>query len=184
MSLRDTQNFLARIYTDENLRHTFLQYPETVGKENNLSEMEIAELSEIVPSELNIFAESLFYKRLHETEKLLPLTRKILAAGFEKHFRGFALTFSPQTIKTHITDAIKFAEFLQSKEIGLNVGKDLAKFEAAKLEFYGLNKFFVIKVFHYDVKRITFQNLPAQNEIRRRRTVGIWLRIGERKIAF
>jgi len=53
MSLLDTQNFLARIYTDESLRREFLAAPEKIGRENNLSEREIAELAEVFPDELN-----------------------------------------------------------------------------------------------------------------------------------
>jgi hypothetical protein len=49
MSLLDAQNFLARIYTDENLRREFLSAPEQTGRENNLSEKEIAELAAFSP---------------------------------------------------------------------------------------------------------------------------------------
>ena len=49
MSLLNVQNFLARIYTDENLRREFLSAPEVIGKANNLNETEIAELAEVFP---------------------------------------------------------------------------------------------------------------------------------------
>ena len=58
MSLLEVQNFTARIYTDENLRRKFLAAPEQTGRENNLSEKEIAELAAVFPEELNFFADS------------------------------------------------------------------------------------------------------------------------------
>lgn len=184
MSLHEVQNFLARIYTDENLRRDFVESPQTIGKINNLSETEIAELAEILPAELESFAKSLFYKRLREAEKFLPATRKILGKEFEFLFREFAPTFNPQSVKKHFEDAVKFAEFLQTKKIELNYAKDIARFERAKLKFYGSNKSFVFEVFDYDVKRISGIDLFAPNEIRRRKTAAFWLRIGKREIVF
>ncbi len=95
MSLHDAQNFLARIYTNENLRREFLSAPEKTGRENNLSEKEIAEFAAIFPAELSFFAESLVYKRLRAVEKLLPLTARALAGDYEKHFREFAIQYTP-----------------------------------------------------------------------------------------
>ena len=99
MSLRDVQNFTARIYTDAQLRREFLSAPEKFGKQNNLTEREISELIGVLPDEINFFADSLFSKRLREVEKLLPLTKRILTTDFEKHFREFAVQYTPESIK-------------------------------------------------------------------------------------
>ena len=49
MSLQNQQDFLARIFTDENLRLNFLSAPEKIGAENNLSAAEIEDLQTILP---------------------------------------------------------------------------------------------------------------------------------------
>ena len=177
MSLLDVQNFLARLYTDESLRREFSFAPEKIGGKNNLTGKEIAELAEILPAELNLFADSLFYKRLREVEKLLPLTKEVLAEDFEIYFREFANQFLPATVKKHLEDAIRFAEFLQSKE--KNWKKDLAKYERAKLEFNNGGKNFIFKVFDYDIKEIFRNGATAQREFERKKTFAVWLRIGK-----
>jgi len=177
MSLLEVQNFLARLYTDENLRREFLSAPERTGRENNLTEKEIIELAEILPAELNHFADSLRWKRLREVEKLLPLTRQVLGEDFEIYFREFANQFLPVTVKKHLEDAIGFAEFLQSKE--KNWKKDLAKYERAKLEFNNGGKRFIFVVFDYDIKKIFRKGARAQSEFERKKTFAVWLRIGK-----
>ena len=185
MSLLHAQNFLARIYTDAQLRREFLSSPEQVGKENHLTEKEIVELAEILPAELNFFAESLFWKRLREVEKLLPVTKRVLAAEFENYFREFADQFTPVSIKKHLEDAIEFAGFLQSKEIAPVWAKDAAKFERAKLEFNGYEKRFVFKMFDYDIREIFSRNAEnTQSVIKKRKTFALWLRIGKKARQF
>jgi hypothetical protein len=177
MSLLDVQNFLARLYTDESLRREFSSAPEKIGGENNLTGKEIAELAEILPAELNLFADSLFYKRLREVEKLLPLTKEVLAEDFEIYFCGFADQFLPATVKKHLEDAIQFAEFLQGTEN--NWKKDLAKYERAKLEFNNCGKDFIFRVFDYDIKEIFRTGARAQRKFKRKKTFAVWVRIGK-----
>jgi len=173
MSLLDVQNFTARIYTDENLRREFATTPERVGRENNLTEKEIAELVAVFPEELNSFAESLRWKRLREVEKLLPLTKKILVADFERHFREFSQTFNPQSVKKHLEDAIHFGNYLRKNEAVPELAVNAAKFECSKLEFYALNKRFIIRRFEFDVETGA-----------RKRHLKIWLRFGKKRIVF
>ncbi len=173
MSLLDVQNFTARIYTDENLRREFLAEPEKIGKLNNLNEKEIAELAKVYPAELNSFAESLRWKRLREVEKHLPLTKKILVADFERHFREFAQTFNPQSVKKHLEDAIHFGNYLRKNETISELAVNAAKFECSKLEFYALNKRFILRRFEFDVETGE-----------RKRHLKIWLRFGKKRIVF
>lgn len=184
MSLLETQNFLARIYTDENLRREFVSAPEKIGAENNLNFEEIAELARILPEDLNSFSEALFYKRLREVEKLLPLTRKISIKEFERHFRAFTGSFLPESNKKHFEDAINFADFLASQENELVWLKDLAQFEKTRLEFTVLQKRFSITLLDYDI-RLILENLPNQKpdlvaNVKKRKTAAIWLRIGNK----
>lgn len=173
MSLLNVQNFLARIYTDENLRREFLSAPEVIGKANNLNQTEIAELAEVFPDELNSFAESLFYKRLREVEKFLPLTKQVLNQNFEKQFRIFADLYLPTTVKKHLEDAVEFCSYLQKNKSASNIVKNTAKFEQAKLEFFGFERRLIVKIFDYDIKT---------NQ--KRKHFAFWLRIGKRNIIF
>ena len=152
MSLLETQNFLAHVYTDENLRREFLNAPEKIGGENNLSAAEISEILEIFPDEINAFAESLIWKRLREVEKLLPLTRRHLNSKLETHFRRFASTFNSQSIKKHLEDALRFGDYLLINKTVSELAKNAAKLECAKLEFYAQNKNIVIRLFTFDIQ--------------------------------
>ena len=173
MSLLETQNFLARIYTDENLRCEFLSAPEKIGAKNNLNEKEIIEIIEIFPDEISAFAESLFWKRLREVEKLLPITRKHLTAEFEKHFRTFAPTYNSQSIKKHLEDALQFGDYLKNSETVSDFVKNAAKYECARLAFHALNKNLVVRFFTFDL-----QTGKQKNHLK------IWLRIGKRELVF
>jgi len=173
MSLLDTQNFLAKIYTDENLRREFLAAPEKIGRENDLSEREIAELAEVFPDELNSFADSLFWKRLREVEKLLPLTRAQMNQEFERHFREFSRNFNSQSIKKHLDDALRFCDYLRANEIISATGKNAAKYEQAKLEFWALNRRAVVRLLDFDI---------TTGEPKKR--LAVWLRIGKKEFVF
>ncbi|MCY7377564.1 MAG: hypothetical protein LH472_16525 [Pyrinomonadaceae bacterium] len=173
MSLLETLNFLARVYTDANLRREFLSAPERIGKENALTAEEICEIVEIFPDEINAFAESLFWKRLREVEKLLPLTRRSLNAEFERLFREFSPDFNPPSIKKHLEDALCFGRFLQKSAAVSELAKNAAKFEGAKLEFYAVHKNFIVRYFDFDIQTGE-----------RKKHFKIWLRIGKREVVF
>jgi hypothetical protein len=190
MSLLEVQNFLARVFTDEELRREFLAAPEKVGAENNLSEAEILELQQMLPAQLNFFGDSLVYKRLREVEKLLPLTRKALGRrDFENLFREFAARFLPQTIKKHLEDAIQFAGFLEAKRIRPAWTNDLIGFERAKLIFHNSARRFLFKKFDCDVREI-IKNVshsdatPAENDFPKRKTLALWIRVGRKTRLF
>ncbi len=181
MSLLEQQNFLAQIYTDENLRRAFLAEPEKVGKSNNLDEAEINEILEIFPDEINAFAESLIWKRLREVEKLLPLTRRFLAEDFIKSFRKFAPTFNSTDIKKHLADALEFSQFLQRQSLNEPL-KNISKYERSKLLFNSGTKNFVVTKFQFDVREMLNQaaeNIVLKDDLKRRRTLAIWMRVGK-----
>lgn len=188
MSLLEQQNFLARLYTDENLRKDFLAEPGKIGAENDLDENEIRELAGIVPAELNFFADSLFWKRLREAEKFLPLTKRALETDFEKYFRLFANQFLPKTIKKHLEDAFRFCEYLQTAEIEFVWKKELARFEQARLVFNSGEKDFVCRTFDFDIRQIVKHladgDGAAKNDFPQRKTYAVWLRAGKRSKFF
>lgn len=176
MSLLQQQNFLARLYTDENIRNRFLSEPEKIGNENDLTEQESAELARIIPAELNFFADSLFWKRLRETEKFLPLTKKVLKEKFVGLFREFSQIYNPKSVKKHLEDAIEFCRFLQGSAIEPAFIKDIAKYEQGKLEFFGLGKLFVCKKLDYDIREISDQTVVS--DLKKKLTFAVWLKIG------
>ncbi len=151
MSLQEQQNFLARIFTDESLRLNFLAEPEKIGGANGLREEDIAWLREIIPDELNFFANSLFHKRLHQVEKLLPLSKKALGKDFATQFQKFSQTFQPITVKKHVEDAIEFCKLLQSQPVEPLSAKSTAKFEQTKHEFFSYRKRLAFCFLNYDV---------------------------------
>jgi hypothetical protein len=187
MSLAKQQSLLARLYTNADLLAEFLDAPVKVALENGLSEIESQQLATIVPRELQSFAQSLFYKRLREVEKLLPLSAKVLDKKFSELFHSFSDEFPPQTIKKHFADAVAFAAFLQKNERVSPWISDLIQFELAKLEFNGNAKFFVLCIFQHDIRDILnivqrHNHLDAINKLfglRERRTFAVWLRVGK-----
>ena len=180
MSLQEQQNFLARLYTDTELRRAFLSEPTNIGVENDLNEKEIAEIAEIIPEELNFFAESLFWKRLREVEKLLPLTKEFLKDDFVELFREFSKDFNPQTIKKHLEDAIEFCRFLQKSDIS-ELTQSIAEFEQTKLEFFGYGKRFAFCRLSFDIRKIQRRDSETQRlKLEKRKTIAIWLRFGKK----
>ena len=170
MSLQEQQNLLARLYTDAEFRRAFLSEPEKIGAENDLTAGEIREIAAIMPEELDFFADSLFWKRLREVEKFLPLTRKILGEDFAGHFREFSRKYNPQTIKKHFEDALEFTRFLRLLDLSAPAGSAV-KYEQAKLLFFGLEKRLVICRLEYDHRK----EIPEK-----RKLIAVWLRIGKR----
>jgi hypothetical protein len=185
MSLLEQQIFTARLLTDESLRRDFLLDPEKVGLENNLDESEIGNLKSLAASGIASFADSLVHKRRHETEKLLPLTKKVLGADFRPLFNEFSQTFTPQTTKKHYEDALAFADFLAKRRTTESWISEIAKYEFLRLDFSGHSKRFAIGIFAYDIRRIIENAVLGHEKIEKygkRRTVAVWLRYGEKTI--
>jgi hypothetical protein len=180
MSLQEQQNLLAKLYTDADFRLAFLSQPKKKGAAYDLSESEIGEIARIMPEELNFFAESLFWKRLREVEKFLPATKKVLAEDFTGLFRVFSQNFNPQKVKKHFEDAHGFARFLQKQDIS-NLARSAAKFERAKLEFFGFEKLLVVCRLDCDVRHLLSSDATKPKEINEgRKKIAVWLRTGKR----
>jgi hypothetical protein len=174
MSLQNRQNLLAKLYTDAEFRRAFLSEPEKIGAENDLSQAEIEEIATVMPEELEFFAESLFWKRLREAEKFLPVTRRALEADFTRLFREFSQGYNPQTIKKHLEDALEFCRFLQFENIS-EEAKNAARFERAKHSFFAFEK--RISVCRLDFDLVRFQQTGVWEA---KKKTAIWLKIGKR----
>ena len=183
MSLLTQQNFLAKLYTDERLRIDFTFDPQKIGTENGLTVSEIQEISAIYDEEIKFFAESLFRKRMHAAAKFLPLTNEILKADFGKLFRDFSPNFQPLTVKKHLEDAIEFCRFLQKCDAVTAIGKDVVKYEAAKLRFFGGANFVFCRL-QFDVDAISrrgerFHDLDLSDLSEKTKFI-VWLRFGKK----
>lgn len=179
MSLQNRQNLLAKLYTDTALRRAFLSEPEKIGAQNDLSLAEIGEIAAVMPEELNFFAESLFWKRLREVEKFLPLTRRALGDEFAESFREFSQIFNPRSVKKHLEDALEFCRFLRKQNIS-DFAKNAAKFEQSKLEFFGLEKLFVGCRLNFDFRNFSASGNDKLLEFPEKKKIFVvWLRIGK-----
>lgn len=172
MSLLKQQNLLARIFTNKDLRQDFFENPESIKRELGLSETDLADLQKLSRTDLNFFADSLFYKRLQEVRKLLPHTEKFLQKDFQAHFRDFAANFQPKTLKKHLEDAVEFADFLSAKKFSAEFVRDIAIYEQSRLIFNNRQKNFILKTFSFDIRRLDDEKLPP------RKTVAVWFRFG------
>lgn len=178
MGLAEIQNALARLYIDTELRERFFEDAKNIGREFGLSDEEITQLSKISSDELSFFSDSLFWKRLNEVEKLLPLTKKTLGENFKELFQFFAPTHNPTEIKKHLDDAIAFSKFLE-KKIQIGWQFDLIRFEAARLEFNGLNRKLIVRRFNFDVIDL-IEKLSRDEKIeitKKKKWTGVWLRL-------
>ncbi|MBS1797757.1 MAG: hypothetical protein JSS81_28300 [Acidobacteria bacterium] len=180
MSLRHQQDLLARLYTDAEFRAKFLSDPQAGGREYELSAAETDEIATIVPEELEFFSETLFWKRLRETEKLLPLTKKALADEFSGYFRRFSGKFQPKTVKKHLEDAVAFCGYLRKSAGPDDLTKDLAGYERARLVFFGSGRRIIVRRLRFDLRRLPEigRNPFSAENFPRRQTIAVWLRTG------
>jgi len=166
MGLKEQQNFLAKLYTDPVFRIAFAGDPVAIGSAAGLTDIEAEEIAAAAASEIEYFADSLFWKRLHEVEKLLPITARVLGEEFRSHFKTFAGGFNPTSIRKHLDDAVEFCGFLWQMPGIMPEARDAAKFERAKLQFVGQNRRLAFTVLRH--------RLAAPYP--RRLSVTIWLR--------
>lgn len=112
MGLAQTQQVLAQLYTNTEFRERFFANPQAVAVELGLSGDEVQQLAQLSAQDLNIFANSLKWKRLGEIRELLPRTAKVLGKNFNTLFWRYAETHLLTGIKKHRDDAIAFANFI------------------------------------------------------------------------
>lgn len=150
MGLAQTQQVLAQLYTNTDFRERFFANPQAVGVEFELSDDEAQQLAQSA-QQINIFANSLKWKRLGELRELLPRTAKVLGKDFTALFWQYAETYLPQGIKKHREDAIAFANFLEKTTDGKE--RDLVRYEKTWLLTYEGDRCFQICWFRYAVHR-------------------------------
>ncbi len=168
MGLQEQQNFLARLFTDQEYRSGFAADPARVGGEAGLSTDEIEQMSSVSGKEIDVFSESLFWKRVNEVQKLLPLTVRFLQNDFQTQFRNFCSALEAGGGDKHSTDAIEFTEYLAGNAGIPAATREAARFEGKKLEFFRGRRRLLLVTARYR----TGEGLP-----RRERAFGVWLNV-------
>lgn len=127
MRVLESQQLLARLYTDRSARAEYVTDP--VGFVNkHRAEHSIAQLN---AGQLLFFARSLLDKRAHEVRKLLPITAEVLGGDFFDKFKEYAATCLPAGPKKHAADAMAFCKSLVVG--GGDLLTDAVRFEHASL---------------------------------------------------
>jgi hypothetical protein len=175
MGLAQTQQVLAQLYTNTELRNRFFANPQSVGRDLGLSEADIQQLSQLSSQQVNMFANSLKWKRLGEVRELLPRTARVLGKKFNDLFWQYAETHIPQGIKKHREDAIAFANFIQKQDLEPVWVSDLVRYEKTWLLVYDSHYCFQVCWFCYPIDK-----LGTTSDIHRQLTLGIWWRLKKR----
>jgi hypothetical protein len=167
MSLVNSQQALARIYTDSKLRNIFFTNPNIVGKSLGLDCQEILQLSQLSSQQVNLFASSLKRKRLGEVRKLLPLTNKVLGKEFDRLFFSFAETYLPTGSRKHLLDSIAFCNFIQQNLTPEKTQPwlfDILSYETIRLKMLLGKQKFIWSCFNYQIETLIANlesNLPS-----------------------
>lgn len=172
MSLREEQNVLARLYTDPVFRRAFFDDPAAAASAVGLDASEAEELAAASKDEIEMFSESLVWKRLRGVEKMLPLLRRTLADSFRKTFFEFATTFNSTGVKKNLEDASEFCSFIERSESFEKVARDAGKFERIRLEFLNGQKIFAWCVVGRELGKL----VRDASQTGRAPTVSVWLR--------
>ena len=110
MSLLETQQVLARLYTDPEALSEFLRDSQGFAARYGSDSDSI--LRDVDRRQLEFFATSLMSKRVAEVRKLLPLTTRALGTRFAEEFRIHSATSLPAGARKHLADAMAFCEYL------------------------------------------------------------------------
>lgn len=173
-SLREQQDILARLYTDDRFRAAFLKAPDSFAERLGVSKAEGEGLANVAGGDVEWFAESLVSKRLREVRKMLPMTEQEFGAKeFARRFREFADQFSPTSVKKHLEDSLAFAKSLVKDPSIEGSERSMARFESLRLRHQALDKHFSFCLLRYDPRRVT-----GFTTYEKRRGLGIWIAVG------
>lgn len=112
MGLAETQRLLAHLYTDARVREQFFTQPAALAAQLSLSPAALPQAGTLPRDEITRFAKSLQAKRLADTAKLLPLTRRALGRQFPLRFRAWTETAPLLSPRRHSDDALRFSDHL------------------------------------------------------------------------
>jgi hypothetical protein len=176
LALSETQNVLARLYTDAEFRERFLRAPGATGARAGLPPAEAEQLAG-EGDRLRLYARSLQHKRAGEVGRLLPLTRRLLGTSFRGLFLEYADTFVPNGLGKHREDALRFARFLAGCALPARA-IDLARYEATGLELSAPGRCVRVRLFRYPVGGLGRALDQGEDTAPRRGwALGLWVRL-------
>lgn len=172
MSLREQQNSLARLYTDNEFRSEFLRNPSSFAEVLGVSPEEADGLAAAAGVEW--FSETLMSKRVREVRKMLPMSEQELGAKeFARRFREFSERFAPTSVKKHLEDSLAFAWTLMEDPSVAGSERSVVRFESSRLRHNAFEKRFSFCLLRYDPSRVsgytTYEKPPG---------FGVWIAIG------
>ena len=155
MNLETLQDFLARVYTDSELRKAFCNDGQATARHFGFDPKNASTLSAISARQVNFFAHSLIRKRLTAVAALLPLTRRALAIRFNPLFRFHAERFSLTGSRPYENDALGFCAFLKetakSELRQVEWGLDALRFDEAQLRAVVSRCIFSVRLLRFPV---------------------------------
>jgi hypothetical protein len=180
MSLREQQDFLARLYTDAGFAAKFFERADSADLLDIELQDHFFEIATAAREEVEIFARSLISKRSREVEKLLPWTSSFLSDNYRPLFEIYSQTFKPTSTKKHLEDAIRFAEFVAaSADVGVAI-KDVATFESARLGHYSYQRRLTGCFLGHDLRELLKRAPSEKLDLRGRKSIAIWISLGSR----
>ena len=183
MGLAQTQQILARLYTNTEFRERFFANPQGVGADLGLSGDEAQQLAELSARDVTLFANSLKWKRLGEVRELLPRTARLLGKNFNALFWRYAESYIPQGIKKHRKDAISFAHFITkvAADEGMEpawVG-DVVRYEKTWLLADQASIYWRVCWFRYPIHKLENSDVCIPEP-----TIAVWWRLSARSPVF
>ena len=185
MGLKEQQDLLARLYTDIELQEDFARGPDVVGERFGLKAGETRDLSAIAEGEIRWFSDSLYWKRLREVTKLMPVSSWYIGVEFGSLYREFSRGYRPASAKKHLEDAPMFAKWLATGRHLDPLAVDVIRFESARLRHGGEGRRLTTCHLKHDVRPLFDYGGPdAIHDVRRRRSIAVWVGTGRRTRMF
>jgi hypothetical protein len=180
MALSAVQAALARLFTDEAVRASFLEDPQSAARALGLDEADASMLAQLAPQALRQFAGSLKAKRILDARKIMPLTAQALGEAFAGHFRAAVAPLPENAGRGEEAQALaaRLATLAKTRAISPVWIGDLARYEAAFVEAATRRSGLRLRLFGYPVGTIGVAlRAPAPpKDIAAKPTLGIWAR--------
>ena len=116
MELAKEQAFLAKLYVDAEFRGQFFGDPKMQATAFGLRGAALDWALELDAEQVRQFARALLQKRWLAIPKLMPRTAKVMRARLREQFMAYAADHPVHGIHKHVTDALAFAQYLNTPE--------------------------------------------------------------------
>jgi hypothetical protein len=114
--LAKEQAFLAKLYVDAEFRGQFFGAPKMQATAFGLRGAALDRALELDAEQVRQFARALLQKRWLAIPKLMPRTAKVMRARLREQFMAYAADHPVHGIHKHVTDALAFAQYLNTPE--------------------------------------------------------------------